>query len=96
MPCLSSIVHTLWQLLQYPVITCPLFVLICPKSEQAFRLGLSDIRLLRCNYPLFIITQKDILFINRMNLYFHGLFVRSVFEQIDMRVLVKEVCLQKG
>jgi hypothetical protein len=32
-----------------------------PESEQAFRLGLSDIQLLRCGYPVSIITQKAIL-----------------------------------
>jgi hypothetical protein len=69
MPCLSSSVHTLWQLLQYPVIACPPFVAYLPESEQALRLGLSDIHLLMCERLLFIITQKDISFINRMNLY---------------------------
>jgi len=71
MPCRSSDVHTLWQLLQYPVIACPLSVYL-PNGEQALRLGLSDIQLLTCECLLFIITQKDILFINRMNLYFRG------------------------
>jgi hypothetical protein len=40
-----------------------------PKGEQALRPGLSDIQLLRCECLLFIITQKDILSIKRMNLY---------------------------
>jgi hypothetical protein len=69
MPCLSSSVHTLWQLLQYPVIAWPPFVAYLPESEQALRLGLSDIHLLMYERLLFIITQKDILFIKRMNLY---------------------------
>jgi hypothetical protein len=40
-----------------------------PESEQALRLGLSDIQLLMCDYPVFIITQKDILLNFGMNLY---------------------------
>jgi hypothetical protein len=33
--------------------------LYLPQGEQALRLGLSDIQLLRCDYPISIITQKD-------------------------------------
>ena len=38
---------TTWPLLSY-----------LPKSEEVFRLGLSDIQLLRCSYRVSVITQK--------------------------------------
>jgi hypothetical protein len=43
-------------------------------QEQALRLGLPCIQLLMYECLLFIITQKDILFINRMNLYLREAF----------------------
>ena len=43
------------------------------QGEQALRLGLSDIQLLRVKFYEVIIEQKELWFINKMNLYFRDI-----------------------
>ena len=58
------------------------------QSEQALRLGLSDIQLLRFKFYDLIIEQKELLFINRMNLYFRDISNGRVGDRKNQKLRV--------